>query len=212
MSRLARPYSTVLMMSKMGRYIATTIPPTIAPRNTIMIGSMTEVSAPTVEILTDFLTLIGKQDALAQMQANGTLQQTADWLDTQFATFNDLLGQATALFADAWNAIAPENLPNLIDNLSSLAQRAWSLLQAVGAFAWTVIGQVLALIKNALLGLLSEHAHKLPGFHLLTVILGKNPFTGAEVEGHDLIVTGVRRGWVDRLFRRPTALAVAHTD
>ena len=40
---------------------------------------------------------------------------------------------------------------------------------------------MLALIKNALLGLLSEHAHKLPGFHLLTVILGQNPFTGAEV-------------------------------
>jgi nucleotide-binding universal stress UspA family protein len=31
----------------------------------------------------------------------------------------------------------------------------------------------------------------------------------AEVQGHDLIVTGRGRGWVDRWLRRPTALAVA---
>ena len=33
-------YCTALIMSKIGRYIATTMPPTITPRNTIMIGSM----------------------------------------------------------------------------------------------------------------------------------------------------------------------------
>jgi nucleotide-binding universal stress UspA family protein len=32
----------------------------------------------------------------------------------------------------------------------------------------------------------------------------------AEAGGHDLIVTGRRRGWIDRLLRRPTALAVAY--
>jgi hypothetical protein len=139
------------------------------------------VSAPTVEILSDFLRLIGKETALAEMQQHGTLQQTADWLDTQFGTFNSLLAQATALFADAWAAIAPENLPNLVSNIESLVSRAFALLQQVGSFAQTVITQVLVLVKQALLGLLSLHAHKVPGFHLLTVILGRNPFTGEPV-------------------------------
>jgi len=34
------PYDTALIMSKMGRYMATIIPPTTTPRTTIMMGSM----------------------------------------------------------------------------------------------------------------------------------------------------------------------------
>jgi hypothetical protein len=41
--------------------------------------------------------------------------------------------------------------------------------------------QVLEFIKNALLGWLSGFAHEVPGFHLLTVILGRNPFTDETV-------------------------------
>jgi hypothetical protein len=37
---LKSPYCTALIMSKIGRYIATTIPPTITPKNTIITGSM----------------------------------------------------------------------------------------------------------------------------------------------------------------------------
>ena len=35
-------YCTALIMSKIGRYMATTMPPTTTPRNTIMIGSSSE--------------------------------------------------------------------------------------------------------------------------------------------------------------------------
>jgi hypothetical protein len=41
------PYFTVFTMSKIGRYIATIMPPTTTPRNTIMIGSSSESSALT---------------------------------------------------------------------------------------------------------------------------------------------------------------------
>ena len=40
-------YCTALIMSKIGRYIATTMPPTTTPRNTIMIGSISASSPPT---------------------------------------------------------------------------------------------------------------------------------------------------------------------
>jgi hypothetical protein len=35
-----RAYCTALIMSKIGRYMATTMPPTTTPRNTIITGSM----------------------------------------------------------------------------------------------------------------------------------------------------------------------------
>lgn len=140
-----------------------------------------DVSAPTVEILGDFLRLAGRDEVLAQMTERGTLQETADWLDQQWATFTDLLSRTGALFTDAWAAISPENLPNLIENLTSLADRAFTLLQDVGAFASTILLKVLELVKKSLLGWASEHAHKVPGFHLLTVILERNPFTDEAV-------------------------------
>ncbi|KQR16295.1 DUF4157 domain-containing protein [Cellulomonas sp. Leaf334] len=140
-----------------------------------------DVSAPTVEILGDFLRLAGRDEVLAQMTERGTLQETADWLDQQWAVFTDLLSRTGALFADAWAAISPENLPNLIENITSLADRAFTLLQDVGAFASTILLKVLELVKKSLLGWASEHAHKVPGFHLLTVILERNPFTDEAV-------------------------------
>src|SRR2546423_520313 len=45
--RAPTSYCTALTMSKMGRYIATTMPPTITPKTTIMTGSMSESRALT---------------------------------------------------------------------------------------------------------------------------------------------------------------------
>lgn len=140
-----------------------------------------EVQAPTVEIIADFLRLIGQEQRLAQMQERGTLQETADWLDTQLGTFASLITELGTLFNDAWQAIQPQNLPDLFSTLGALAQRAFGFVQRVGQFAATVIVKILELVKHALLDWLSENAHRVPGFHLLTVILGQNPFTGEQV-------------------------------
>lgn len=137
----------------------------------------TPVEATTVEILGDFLTLIGKQDTLDQMRERGTLQRTADWLDTQIGRFLSLISELGALFEAGWAAIQPENIANLPQNLERLARDAVGLVRRVAAFATDVIAAVLRIIKDALLGWLSGEAHKLPGFRLLTVILGENPFT-----------------------------------
>jgi len=136
------------------------------------------VQAPTAQIIADFLGLIHQEQRLAQMQERGTLQETADWLDTQLLTFAGLVVDLVALFTDAWAAIQPQNLPSLLDTLPGLADRAFGLVLRVGDFAATLIVKILELVKDALLGWLSENAHRVPGFHLLTVIIGQNPFTG----------------------------------
>lgn len=140
-----------------------------------------EVEASTVEILTDFLMLIGKEQELEQMQERGTLQETADWLDTQLGIFLGLLLQLTNLLTNAWAAIQPENLPNLSANLEGLANQAVQFLQGLGEFALTIALKVLEIIKNALLALLREHANTIPGYHLITVMVEKDVFTQEEV-------------------------------
>ncbi|MFB4317352.1 DUF4157 domain-containing protein [Actinomadura sp. 21ATH] len=140
-----------------------------------------EVSVPTAQIIADFLTLIGQEQRLEQMRERGTLQETADWLDLRLLEFAGIIAELSALFTEAWAAIQPQNLPNLLDTLPGLADRAFGTVRRIADFALVLIAKVLELVKKALLGWLSEHAHKVPGFHLLTVIIGQNPFTGEVV-------------------------------
>ena len=139
------------------------------------------VEATTVEILEDFLLLIGKEQELAQMRERGTLEETAAWIDTQVGTFMSLLGELSSLISTAWDAIQPENLPNLADNLQTLVGQVGGFLQRVWDFAVTVAVKVLELIKKALLDWLSSFANDIPGYHLLTVILEKDVFTQTAV-------------------------------
>ena len=151
------------------------------------------VEATTVEILEDFLRLIGKETELEQMQERGTLQETADWLDTQIGTFLSLLGELRDLFTAAWDAIQPQNLPELPTNLQNLAASTFGFLQRVWDFAITVTAKVLELIKKVLLDWLSSFATDIPGYHLLTLILGKDPFTQEVVPR---TVTNIIRGFM----------------
>ncbi|MGX6606291.1 eCIS core domain-containing protein [Micromonosporaceae bacterium Da 78-11] len=141
----------------------------------------TPVEASTVEILTDFLKVLGKEDTLKQMQERGTLQKTADWLDTRIAQFLGLISELKALFQAGWQAIQPENIASLPDNLTKLAGQAIGLIGRVGAFAKEVITEVLKIIKEALLDWLSREATTMRGFRLLTVVIGEDPFTGKAV-------------------------------
>ncbi|WP_281233224.1 eCIS core domain-containing protein [Flavobacterium gelatinilyticum] len=140
-----------------------------------------EVSATTVEILEDFLILIGKETELEQMREKGTLQKTADWLDTQVGTFNSLLGELRSLITAAWDAIQPSNLANIADNLLALATQAGAFLQRVWDFASGVALKVLELVKDSLLGWLSAQAASVRGYSLIKVIIGRDPFTGETV-------------------------------
>lgn len=141
----------------------------------------TTVKAETAEILADFLLLIGKEQELAQMQKQGTLEKTAVWLDTQLGILKQLKGEFFALFTSAWAAIQPENLANLNNNLQSLGQQAMQFLGNVWRFAGTVAVKVLALIKDALLNQLKAYATQLIGYPLLTIIVGKDIFTNEPV-------------------------------
>jgi len=139
------------------------------------------VQATPAEILSDFLLLIGKEEHLRQMRERGTLEASAAWIAQQIATFLSLLVELKGLFTRAWDAIQPSNIANLGTSLRALAADAGAFLRRVWDFATTVAAKVLELIKKSLLAWLASYANEVQGFHLVTVILGKNPFTNEPV-------------------------------
>ncbi|MDT3435984.1 DUF4157 domain-containing protein [Haloarcula sp. 1CSR25-25] len=141
-----------------------------------------DVEATPTEILEDFLRLIGREQHLQKMREQGVVTEAAEWIATQVETFTGLLTQLQGLVEQLWEAISPANLASLWETVSSFVSSVGSFLQRVWTFATTVAGKVLELVKDALVGTLQKYVtDNLPGFELLTVVLGRNPFTGERV-------------------------------
>lgn len=141
-----------------------------------------DVDASPTEILEDFLRLIGKEQHLQKMREEGVVTEAAEWIATQIEAFTSLLGQVQGLVEQLWETISPANIANLWANVRSFVGSVGSFLQRVWTFATTVAGKVLELVKDALVRTLQTYVtDNLPGFELLTVVLGRNPFTGERV-------------------------------
>lgn len=141
-----------------------------------------EVPATTVEILEDFLRLINANDELAQMREKGTLQKTADWIDTQTGQFMSLLDELGGIFQRIWALFSLETLRDITGKLEEIITAFSSFVQRVFNFARNVAGAVLQFIKDSLLKWLRTHASGMRGYCLMTVVLGKDPVTGQAVE------------------------------
>jgi len=136
-----------------------------------------EVISTTAEKIEDFLRLIGKEDELERMQAEGTIQETADWIDGELAALNFSFTEVRALFETAWNAFSLEDIQDPFGAFQRTVAIFTPFTTRVFTFAANVAIKVLEFIKTALLSMLSAYAREVRGFHLLTVILGKDPFT-----------------------------------
>ncbi|WP_425636490.1 eCIS core domain-containing protein [Algoriphagus yeomjeoni] len=136
-----------------------------------------EVVSTTAEKIEDFLRLIGKEEELERMQAEGTIQETADWIDAELAALNFSFEEVRGLFETAWDAFSLEDLRNPIAAFQRTVAIFTPFTTRVFTFAANVAIKVLEFIKTALLAQLSAYAREQQGFHLLTVILEKDPFT-----------------------------------
>ena len=140
-----------------------------------------EVISTTAEKIEAFLTLIGKEQELERMRAEGTIQETADWIDAELAALNFSFEEVRLLFETAWNAFSLDDLRDPLGAFQRTVGIFTPFLTRVFTFAANVAVKVLEFIKNALLAQLSAYAREQQGFHLITVILGKDPFTQEEV-------------------------------
>ncbi|MEL7063269.1 MAG: hypothetical protein AAFP00_05990, partial [Bacteroidota bacterium] len=141
-----------------------------------------KVEATTEQILKDFLLLIGKKKEVEEMEKKGTLKKTADWIDKNLGRFTSLLGRFQLILTKALDALSLESLGDMMGVFSGIWEELKILLQDFYDFASEVATEVLKLIKEALLNALDSFANNIPGYHLLTVIIQKNPFTGKKVK------------------------------
>ncbi len=139
------------------------------------------VEASTEEIIRDFLLLIGKETEVQQMEERGTLTEMAEWIDTQWGRFTSLTDRFIGIVDQAWEAFSMENLSDIPGVFGGILDDFIALLEDFIEFASEVAAKVLELVKKALLGMLSEHASQTPGYPLIRVLLGKDPFTEEEV-------------------------------
>ncbi|WP_194976395.1 eCIS core domain-containing protein [Aquiflexum lacus] len=141
-----------------------------------------EVTSTTAEKIEDFLILIGKEKELEKMKEEGTLQETAAWIDTELANLNFSFAEIKSLFESAWNAFSLDDLRNPLVAFTRTIAIFEPFTTRVFVLAVNVAIKVLEIIKKALMSQLSEFAREQQGFHLMTVILGQDPFTDEVVE------------------------------
>ncbi|WP_051287008.1 eCIS core domain-containing protein [Algoriphagus mannitolivorans] len=141
-----------------------------------------EVNSTTAEKIEAFLLLIGKEQELERMRAEGTIERTAAWIDAELAALNFSFEEIKALFDQAWNAFSLEDLRDPVGAFTRTIGIFAPFTARVFTFAANVAIKVLEFIKDALLAQLSAYAREQQGYHLVTVILGKDPFTQEVVE------------------------------
>ena len=151
------------------------------------------ITATTAEIIEEFLILIGKEQELEKRREEGTIQRTADWIDEQLAMLNFSFEEIKSLFETAWNAFSFSDVRDPVGAFNRTVNIFRPFTTRLFTFARNVAIKVLEFIKDVLLRQLSTYARTVRGYHLLTVILGKDPFTDEVVERN---VENIIRGFM----------------
>ncbi|WDD96739.1 eCIS core domain-containing protein [Thalassomonas actiniarum] len=121
------------------------------------------------------------EEQLRQMEETGSLQKAADWIDGAVARLDLSWQSIKNMFSKAWDLVSISSLMDPIGAFTQLAQIFLAPAGRIIRFVVEVGIKILGLIKDALIARLIKFARKIPGYPLLTVILGKDPFSGNPV-------------------------------
>ncbi|MCG8697277.1 MAG: DNA/RNA non-specific endonuclease, partial [Bacteroidales bacterium] len=136
-----------------------------------------------MNILKGFILLApdGKQQ-LSQMQSTGTLQKAAKWIDVSILKLTTAFAGLREAFSGAWDLLTIQNLLNPISTFKKLYNLFAKPVGMILSFLVEVGIMILKFIKDALIKKLIDFAKTIPGYDLLTVILGRDPFSGKRVK------------------------------
>ncbi|MBD3421980.1 MAG: DUF4157 domain-containing protein [Chitinivibrionales bacterium] len=123
----------------------------------------------------------GEQE-LRQMQESGALQRAAEWIDNSIESLGLAWEGIKNAFSETWSLITIENLMQPIETFNRIVSLFAEPVTRVVSFVIEVSLMILKFIKDALLSRLSSFARNTRGYPLLTVLLGKDPFTEEPVE------------------------------
>lgn len=112
-----------------------------------------------------------------QMEETGSFQKAADWIDRGIAVFGNLYQSIRDNFGLIWNSISIDALMHPIDTFQSIYETFATPVGDVLAFVADALVVILGFIKEVLMQRLSAWAREQRGYELVTVIIGKDPFT-----------------------------------
>ncbi len=158
------------------------------PLLTVIIGedpvTHTPIDRNGTNILNAILELGGEEgiQQRTQMEETGTFGKAADWIDRGIGVFGNLLETITSNFDLIWSIVSIEALMHPLDKFNEIYTVFAQPVIDVLLFVAETVAVILQFIKEVLLQRLSEWARGVRGYHLLTVIIEKDPFTNARVE------------------------------
>ena len=132
----------------------------------------------TMEVIVEaFLMLTESGEAMYnKMLETGALARATAWMREQIANL-PTVEEVINAFTTAWESISFEDLFQPV----AAFQRIYNILNdpigRILSFVVNVAIQILIFIKDAMLGWLKSNADSIPGYHLLTVLIGKDVFT-----------------------------------
>ncbi|GGF24369.1 eCIS core domain-containing protein [Hymenobacter cavernae] len=140
------------------------------------------VPRTTANLIEGFLTLGGPIGLLLfnKLRDEGIIARAADWIDAQVASLGISLSYVQGLFSQAWDEMG---ISLGIDGNIAVAHRVFGPpFSRITAFVGRVVAQVVTFLKETIVRPLSNRARQMRGFPLLTVIIGKDPFTDEVVD------------------------------
>ncbi len=121
-------------------------------------------------------------EQLRQMEESGSLQRAADWLDGTIERLNLSWETIRETFSQAWDLVTIQNLLNPLAIFRELYNLFAAPVGRIINFVIEIAVKVLGLIKDALINRLVAYARTVRGYPLITVILGRDPFSQEPVE------------------------------
>lgn len=135
-------------------------------------------------ILNAGLNVLGErgQQIRGQMMENGIFQRCAAWIDRGISVVTEAVRGIEQGFVTLWNSLSFESLLHPIDTFNTIVDAFRQPVTLITDFIGDAVRELLKLLKEVLLDRLSAFAKDMRGYFLITVILGRDPFTGKDVE------------------------------
>jgi hypothetical protein len=136
-----------------------------------------------MNILRGFIRLHPNGEAqLAQMQESGSLQRAATWIDQAIVRVSNIMTGLKNGFVTLWSTFTISQLLEPIATFNRIYTLFSNPVSQLIAFAIEVATMIIKFIKDALIARLVTYAKTIPGYNLVTVILGKDIFSQEPVE------------------------------
>lgn len=131
-------------------------------------------------ILNASLKVMGERGAQikAQMEENGIFIKCVHWIDRSIGLVQDLISDVGNIFSTIWGLITFDSLFHPIDTFTEIAQAFLTPINRIIDFFTDAMVILAGILKDALLNRLSNFAKETRGYFLITVLIGKDPFTG----------------------------------